>query len=121
MFICKKRKIIKLYKELKGCLNSVDLFDSLYVLWAHIQYLQFNNQFPVDIVVPLNIMTQNRPTRGIYEWELITLAKELIINSPENKFATRTFKDWRSFSEAVNKLKRLEEEINYCGAVYRLK
>ena len=75
------------------------------------QRLQFNIAFPPDIQIPVEILWKlDGPNRGIYEWELAQLAKELIINAPV--IGSTDFRTWSTFSDAVNRFKRLDNDIS---------
>jgi len=105
-------QVFKLYKPLRNHLRKISLPDSLYVLWAYIQHLQFNNPIPPTIeVLPEIVLTENKISKMFFEWELETLVREVIINSEESKFAPETLRKWKYFARAINKLKDLENEI----------
>lgn len=103
------------YKPLRNHLRQVELVDSLSVIRAYIQHLQFNEQIPKDIeVAPYFLMAKNWIEKKVFPWELETLAREIIINSPESNSVlfSKTLKKWSYFSSAVNKLKDLENNIS---------
>lgn len=105
-------QILESYKPLRNHLRQLSLRDSLYVLWAYIQHLQFNNSIPNDIDVPLEVaLAKNKITKQFYEWELEVLIREVIINAQASNFAGKTLRKWGYFAGAVNKLKNLENEI----------
>ena len=100
-----------LYKPLRNELSQLALFPSLRVIWAWMQQLQFGQDFPADIEVPHQIRRVLRsPTRGIYEWELALLAKELLVSAPEN--GPVDLHSWERFSSALNKLKDLGNGVS---------
>lgn len=99
-----------LYKPLRNELRKQALRPSLRVIWAWMQHLQFDQGFPPDIHVPLQVQALRGPQRGIYEWELAVLAKELIVLAPDN--APTDLRSWKQFSTAVNKLKKLDSDIS---------
>jgi len=107
-------QIFELYKPLRNHLRQVSLQESLYVLWAYIQYLQFDKLLPSDItgVPPEILLAENKIGKRFYEWELEVLIREVIINSQEGDFGTESLRKWNYFSGAVNKLKELEDEID---------
>ncbi|MEJ1965237.1 MAG: hypothetical protein WDO56_28365 [Gammaproteobacteria bacterium] len=98
-----------LYKPLRNHLRHVSLLQSLGAVRAYQQYLQFGQAFPRDIEVPTVFFQKTRAEKGIYEWELELLAKELILNAPDQ--ANDDFRRWNAISSAVNKLKDLENEV----------
>jgi hypothetical protein len=100
-----------LYEPLRDELSAHALFSSLRVIWAWMQQLQFGQDFPADIEVPEDIRRVLRtPTRGVYEWELALLAKELIVLAPEN--GSVDLRSWGRFSSTLNKLKGLDNGIS---------
>lgn len=100
-----------LYRPLQSALSQHDLFRSLRVIWAWMQQLQFGQEFPADIEVPQEVRSALRgPTRGVYEWELALLAKELIVCAPESGRVDMS--SWRTFSETLNTLKNLDNGIS---------
>ena len=103
--------VYRLYKPLKNHLNKISIKNGLYVIWAYINFLQFNGKFPRDIEVSIDFLKnkENIPLRGIFEWELALLAREVILNGQENPiFAKKDFNKWTYFSSAINKLKSFE-------------
>lgn len=100
-----------LYEPLRAELSTHALFRSLRVIWAWMQQLQFGQDFPADIEVPQHIRRVLRtPTRGVYEWELALLAKELIALAPES--GSMDLSSWETFSSTLNKLKSLDNGIS---------
>lgn len=107
-----KDDIYCLYKPLRNYLKQFSLMDSLGVIRAYLQYMQFGQKFPNNIQVDKSfILAKSRLESGVYEWQLETLAKEIILNTdttPSNK----TLSEWRYFSSVLNKLKDLENNIS---------
>jgi hypothetical protein len=100
-----------LYKPLRNELRQNALLPSLRVVWAWMQHLQFGLDLPLGMEVPQQIRwLSSGPARGIYEWELALLAKELLVLAPED--AGDDLRSWKRFSAAVNKLKNLDNEIS---------
>lgn len=100
-----------LYKPLRNQLRQIPLIESLGVIRAYLQYMQFRQQLPADIQVdPSFIHAKNPIERRVYEWELELLAKEIILNSPQS--AEKTLRQWQSFSGLINKLKEVENNIS---------
>jgi len=102
------------YKPLRNYLRQVELIESLSVIRAYVQHLQFSEQIPKDIEVASYVLTAKHwVEKKFYPWELDTLAREIIINSPESNsiLFPKTLKRWSYFSDAVNKLKDLENNI----------
>src|SRR5262245_53836450 len=104
--VSEDRGMYELYQPLRTFLRSVSLLESLKAIWAYFQNLQFNQPFPPDVQVDQNTYQRPRPERGIYEWELELLVKELILNAPER--GQTDLRVWNSLAQAVNLLKELE-------------
>jgi len=100
------------YKPLRNHLYKIKVDDGLFVVWAFVQHLQFDQDFPTEIeVIPeFKDADHIQKIRWSSPWELETLAKEIILNSHE-LVAEKTFTKWNYFSGALNKLKALENEI----------
>lgn len=104
--------IYNLYKPLRNYLKQFSLIDSLAVIRAYLQYMQFNINLPEDIHTDNSFLqAKSKYERGVYEWRLETLVKEIIINA-ETTTLSKTFRDWRYFSNALIKLCDLENNIN---------
>jgi hypothetical protein len=74
------------------------------------EHLQFGNELPKEWRVPWEIALASGSAKGVYEWELASLAKELFVNSPAR--ASDDLRSWKSFSESVDKLKNLDNSIS---------
>jgi len=104
--------VYELYKPLRNYLRKFPLLESLGVVRAYIQHLQFKQPFPSDIQVLedlLNERTHKEKMLYAPEWELDILAKEIILNSPEH--AEKTLRLWPAFAGAINRIKDLENNI----------
>ena len=99
----------QLYKPLRNHLRSYSTLQSLAVIRAYIQNLQFDEPFPTDIEVNPVFLRADNANKGVYEWELELLIREVIINCEEvGKYDMRNY---THFASAVNKLKQLENSI----------
>lgn len=104
--------VYEFYKPLRNQLRQVPLLDSLAVIYAYLQNLQFDRPIPNEIEADKGyIRAQNRAEKGVFEWDLELLAKEVILNSPDYTTHPKSFSCWDQFSDAVNKLRKLEEDI----------
>lgn len=102
------------YKPLRNQLRQAQLAESLGVMRAYLQHLQFRQSFPNDIeVVPQFLNAKTKPEKMVFEWELEVLVREIIINAvPSDMLALPVdLRRWNHFSGAVNRLKNLENEI----------
>lgn len=102
-----------LYKPLRNHLRKVCIEDSLFVVWAYVQHIQFSTQFPPEIEVNQEFLSKKqRAEKGIYSWELELIAKELIINGQEGQRCPETLRKWSYLAKIINNLKTLEDEIS---------
>ena len=101
------------YKPLRNHLNKLKLDDSFFVIWSHIQYLQFKNMIPNEIEVIPEYLNADyiQKRRWCSPWELETLTREIIINGSEVGYG-KTITQWNYFVGAINKLKDLENKIS---------
>jgi hypothetical protein len=100
-----------LYKPLRNEIRKNALLPSLRAVWSWMQHLQFGDDLADDLEVPPPIRWRPRGAdKGIYEWELAILAKELLILAPET--STVDLRSWKHFSAAVNKLRNLDNAIS---------
>jgi hypothetical protein len=103
-------RIFDLYKPLRNHLRPLYIEDALYVIWAYFQHMQFNNAIPADIQVDGSfINAKSVPERGVFEWELSVIAREVIIHAQDLPNPNNiTLRKWDYLAGAVNKLKHLE-------------
>lgn len=109
-----KSNIYEAYKPLRNHLRNCGLVDSLRVIRAYAQNLQIKGEdFPSDIEVKKEYLQRDHIQKmsWISEWNLEVLAKEVIINSSENSYNKKTFKEWKFFSTTINKLKDIDSMI----------
>ncbi len=100
-----------LYKPLRNHLRRQSLLQSLGAVRAYLQNFQFGQEFPRDIEVDRSIrFARSVPERGVFEWELEILAKEIILNSPDQ--GGIDLRRWSEFATAVNNLKHLENALS---------
>jgi hypothetical protein len=81
--------VYDLYKPLRNLLRQYPLMESLSVVHAYTQYLQFSRPLPSDIDVNPIIYARHKPERQIYEWQLDLLAREIILNCPTREGSSR--------------------------------
>lgn len=107
--------IYPIYCPLRNYLRQQKLNESLLAIHAHIQYLQFQSSLPQYITgEPFGYRSMKKFRDllkfHVFPWELTILYKEILINS-QLYGSPHSLLDWHYFSEAVNKLKGLENEI----------
>lgn len=108
------RDTFELYKSLRNHLRNVSLIESLGVIRAYVQHLQFGMPFPSDIEVPdWFLQAGSNVDKKVFEWELDILSRELLLHAPTSGPADprHTLRRWSYFAGAINKLKDLENEI----------
>jgi hypothetical protein len=101
--------VYDLYKPLRNLLLQYSLLDSLSVVHAYAQYIQFSCPLPSNIEVNPILYARHKPERQIYEWQLDLLAREIILNSPA--CGPKTLRSWPQFAKAINAIKDLEEKV----------
>ncbi len=105
-------KTYELYKPLRNYTRQFCILESLSVIRAYFQFLQFNQPFPKDIEVGTDfLIAQKGPNKMVFEWELDVLAREIIINGREEGSSQKSLKEWKYFSKALQKIKHLENSI----------
>jgi len=75
--------VFQLYKPFRNKVAALAVMESLYVVWAYCRALQFRAkfQFPSDIETDGQFLTSRVPQKFVAEWELETLAREIILNA----------------------------------------
>ena len=97
------------YKYLRRRITRCGCVDSLYVIWAYSQFLQVRGfSFPDDIDKHQDFLASSRVNHLIHEWELETLAAEVILHAESG---TRSMRDWSTLAGIVQKLRDLENEL----------
>jgi len=99
--------LYELYKPLRNRIRQVSLVPSLAAVHSYVQHLQVREPLPPQIETRVGFSMAHKVDKGIFEWDLDILAKELILNAQDR--GASDFTRWRCFSEAVNELRRLEE------------
>jgi hypothetical protein len=106
------QNIFQAYKPLRNNLKKLCLDDSFFVIWNFIQYLQFEREIDKTIEVnPRLLHLKDTRSWRPHEWELELLTKEIIINSQDTHFTSKSLKKWSYFSNTLNKLRDLCNEI----------
>ncbi len=86
--------IFNLYKPLRNYTRQFSVIDSLSIIRAYCQHLQFNQPLPGDIKVsPQFSNAKTTQEKGVFEWELDILAREIIINSAQTNQAPKSLKE----------------------------
>lgn len=106
----KEDSLYTIYKPLRNYLRQFWVENALYVIWAYVTHFQFKTPFPKDIEVDQSILTaKSVPERGVYEWELALLAREIILHGVDSiGDKKKDINFWINFSNAINKVKDFE-------------
>jgi hypothetical protein len=96
------------YKPLRKYLRQFPLLESLDVVRAYIQYLQMGQPLPHYIEFDATVLNAG-PGSGVYEWSLVILAKELILNAAD--YSTKSLRSWSAFAIALNTITELERNV----------
>jgi hypothetical protein len=73
--------IYDLYKSFRNYTRQFNILESLSVICAYLQFLQFGEQLPNTIEVnPEFLQRRNGPNKMVHEWELGLLVREIIVN-----------------------------------------
>jgi hypothetical protein len=105
--------VFQLYKPFRNKVAALAVMESLYVVWAYCRALQFRAkfQFPSDIETDGQFLTSRVPQKFVAEWELETLAREIILNAQTTASTRRTLRSWSGMAGVINALRHLENEI----------
>ncbi|MBK8382513.1 MAG: hypothetical protein IPL16_11620 [Ignavibacteria bacterium] len=83
------------YKPFANFIKKFDIYESLYVVWAYAQNLQYDMPIPNDISFPRFMNGKHVVWKRAYnasEWELEYLTKEIILNCEEKEDAMTLLK-----------------------------
>jgi hypothetical protein len=107
------KETYKIYKPLRNKLRKVSVMESLYVFSSYLKKFQFGIDIPKNISYSKETIDKEMPTRGVYEWELTVLCKEVILNGCDDIFAIKKMNDWNYFTSSINILKNFENNLEY--------
>lgn len=100
------------YRPLRNHLRRVSLLESLGVIRAYAQHFQFRRPFPKDIQVHDSLLLAGGTAqRDLQLWELETLTREVILNSPDDASGEKSLRNWDYFAGAINKIKDIDNAI----------
>lgn len=104
------RSVFDHHRLLRRQVKRLGLIDSLYVIRAYEQHLQFNNPFPHDVeVADYFLKATNRYDKKVFEWELDILTRELFIWASD--LSTISLCSWDEFARCINYIKELGNKI----------
>jgi hypothetical protein len=101
------------YKPLRNHLRRLNIREALYTIWAYSNHLQYNAKLPTDVIAAPEFINAKHPVgKHVFEWELETLAREVIMHgSLEELPEMKKLREWSQFLLVVNKLKDLENAM----------
>jgi hypothetical protein len=97
-----------LVRPLQRYVARFPLLESLDVVRAYLQHLQLGHPLPANITYNPEIVGAGRD-RGLCEWTVETLAKELILHAAD--YATDSLREWAFFATALNNVNAVEDNI----------
>ncbi len=110
----KKDELYRAYKPLRNHLRKLSVPESLLVLWHYLRHLHSGNtEFP-DIDVSQEFLEADhiQKRRGISEWDLEILIREVIIHGWSWDEDQKTLRKGNYLAGAVNKLKDINGSIS---------
>lgn len=114
LFMEKYNNIIDTYKPLKQIVKTTSLEDSLYTIWAYSQHLQTGNPMPQNVGVHPMFEAENPMEKGVYQWSLETLTREVLINAQRMGYSERLHQTFRTpalLMRALNQIVKIEDSI----------
>lgn len=105
-------QIFNTHKSFVNFIKEFDLFESLYVIWAYIQNLQFDTPMPRDIELNTYFNKWNvtdKRLRNSSEWELEYLTKEIILNCERKWNSKKSLRQYKYFTKAVNNVRKIND------------
>ena len=105
--------IYDLYKPFRHYTRQFNILESLSVIRAYLQFLQFGEQLLNTIEVnPEFLQRRNGPNKMVHEWELELLVREIIVNRDHRNSGRKSLRGWGDLSTAINKIRELENSIS---------
>ncbi len=100
------------YHQLISLIRNLDRRESVYVIWAYTQILQFPDfRMPNDIEVARAFQDAEPRQTIVSEWSLEILAREVLKHAGEVARRGLTLRNWATLAEAMNLLRELEGEL----------
>ncbi len=106
-------QIFEAYKPLRNRLRRVSIGESLYVVWAYMRHINFNESLPEDIEADRAPVTGYRhPKHNIHQWEFEILTREIIINGQVGEYNTLSLRRWRDLAKTIQNIRDIDEIIS---------
>ena len=103
-------QIDDLLEQVRRQLSRYSLIESLFVVFGHMQYLQFNRAVPDSIQLDPAVAAASGYDRHFYEWELDLLSRELLQHAPLTGQFSLT--RWSEFASTLNLFKDVDNTIS---------
>lgn len=84
--------------------STLDLHDSMQVIGAYFDYLEDNKPIPGDIEIDPSILNLKKPNRGVYEWDLIVILREVLVLAKSGK-ENVSLKRWPQMLKVISAIK----------------
>lgn len=100
------------YKPFANFIKKFDIYESLYVVWAYAQNLQYDMPIPNDISFPRFMNGKHVVWKRAYnasEWELEYLTKEIILNCEEKRRCNDSLKVLKNFRKCIGFIRNINE------------
>jgi hypothetical protein len=99
-----------LFEEIRQKLSRYSLIESLFVVYAHMQYLQFGQRLPDTVEIHPDVAAKSGYDRNYYEWELDLLSRELLQYAPMSGQFSLT--RWNEFAGTLDFFRQIDETIS---------
>lgn len=103
-------QIDDLLEQVRRQLSRYSLIESLFVVFGHMQYLQFNQPIPDGIQLDPAVAAVSGYDRKFFEWELDLLSRELLQYAPMTGRFSLT--RWSEFASTLNLFKEIDNTIS---------
>lgn len=97
------------YKPLRNYMREFAAVPSLVHVWRFAEHLAHNGPLPVDPAPRDHLGRVINIRKEVFGWELEIVARELILNAGAE--GDRTIGNWSDAAGAINRIRRLEEEV----------
>lgn len=113
-----QNKVYTIYKVLRNKIRLTSIEDCFYVIWAYTQNMQVNLPLTPDIELHSKYHSIQYGERGIYEWDLELLAKEVILHGQYIGYKEQNHYSFKKISFFIKILKSLRDIDNTIASEY---
>lgn len=104
------------FNRFKEKLHSVELIDTLYVIWGYFRNMHFDKEVPHNIELPpkynVNSNTNSKRLTGVCEWEFEILLFYSILFSAKEVYTRHSFRKFQNLSSAIDDLRLIRDKID---------